>query len=206
MTGKNKTQEVFIHPTSVVSPKSKIGAGTKVWCFSQIMDNAVIGKNCVIGQCVYIDREVRIGNNVKIHNKASIYHGVVIKDEVFIGPHVCMINYKRPRYNRTRNLEGVNWTVNKGASIGAGTVILPDINVGEYAMVGAGSVVTKEVPPHAVVYGNPAALKSFVCKCGEDLGSPTEKNGSFIFKCRSCGSRAEVDKFIVSKFGGLPGR
>lgn len=194
MNPKNKKQKFFAHPTSVISPSAKIGDDTKIWCFSQIMDEAVIGKNCVIGQCVYIDRNVKIGNNVRIHNKTSIYHGVVLEDDVFIGPHVCLTNDKRPRHNKTRSLEGVSWRVKKGASIGAGSVVLSDINIGEYSIVGAGSVVTREVPPNAVVYGNPARIKSFVCKCGKHLDNPDEKKNLMIFKCNGCGNATSVDK------------
>ncbi len=194
MNEKHAGRNVFIHATSVVSPAAKIGSGTRVWCFSQVMDNAVIGKNCVIGQCVFIDRNVTIGNNVKIHNKASIYRGIVIEDDVFIGPHVCVANNKRPRSDNTRNLEGISWSVKRGASIGAGSVILPDVNIGEYAMVGAGSIVTKDVPPHALVYGNPAKIKSFVCKCGQDLDRPVEEKNSMVFKCSNCDNVTSVDK------------
>lgn len=194
MNTKNENRKFFSHATSVISPSAKIGNNTKIWCFSQIMDEAVIGENCVIGQCVYIDRNVKIGNNTKIHNKSSIYHGVTVEDDVFIGPHVCLTNDKRPRHNKTRNLENVGWRVKRGASIGAGSVVLPDVDIGEYSMVGAGSVVTKDVPPNAVVYGNPAKIKSFVCKCGEDLDKPEEKKDSVIFKCNSCGNVTTVDK------------
>lgn len=194
MKEEDESTRIRAHPSCVISDSAIIGDGTKIWCFSQIMDDAAIGKNCVIGQCVYIDRNVKIGNNVKIHNKASIYHGVVVEDDVFIGPHACLANDKRPRHDKTRNLSGVEWRVKRGASIGAGSVVLPDVDIGEYAMVGAGSVVTKDVPANAVVYGNPAKIKSFVCRCGEDLRKPKEGNNGFVFKCASCGNATSVDK------------
>lgn len=194
MNTKNNKQKFFAHPSAIISPSARIGEGTRIWCFSQVMDNAVVGKNCVIGQGVYIDREVKVGDNARIHNKSSVYHGVILEDDVFIGPHACLTNDKRPRHDKTRNLEGVSWRVKRGASIGAGSIVLPDVTIGEYSMVGAGSVVTKDVPAHAVVYGNPAKIKSFVCKCGEDLKNPEDEDDFIKFTCKACGNTTKVDK------------
>lgn len=153
--GKTK-QGVKIHKTAVIAKSAKIGKGTVIWAFAQVMDNAVIGENCVLGNGVYIDRNVKIGNNVKIHNKSCIYDGTIIEDNVFIGPHVCCTNDKYPSYNGTRDLKGINWRVKNGARLGANVTVLPDVNIGENALVGAGSVVTKDVPANATCYGNPA--------------------------------------------------
>lgn len=178
----------MIARTALIDRTAKIGMGTKVWAFVQIAEHARVGNNCVLGNGVYIDRYVKIGNRVRIHNKALIYHGVVIKDDVFIGPGACFTNDRFPRSEKTRSLGGRNWTVGKGASIGANVTILPDVNIREYALVGAGSVVTKDVPKHVAVFGNPARPIGFVCYCGaiEKRGRLTPKK-NFKFKCRNCG-------------------
>ncbi len=155
---KRKKNEIKIHPTALISESAKIGKGTVVWAFVQVMDKAVIGENCVLGNGVYIDRNVKVGNNVKIHNKALLYNGTIVEDDVFIGPGVCFTNDKYPRNDTTRDLKGVSWRIKKGASIGANATILPDVNIGEGAVVGAGSVVTKDVPPGVTVCGNPAKV------------------------------------------------
>ena len=157
-----KKTKVFIHPTAIVSSKAKIGAGTKVWAFAQVRENAVIGKNCMIGNGVYVDQGVIIGDRVNVHNKALLYRNLVIQDEAFIGPAVCFINDPKPRANRIRNLKGLRTLVKKGASIGANASVLPDITIGRRAMVGAGSVVTGNVPDGALVYGAPARIQGFV--------------------------------------------
>lgn len=175
------------HQTAEVSEKAKIGKNTAVWRHAHIRENAVIGNNCVIGKNVYVDFGVKIGNNVKIQNNSSVYHGVKIEDGVFIGPHVCLTNDKTPRaVNTDGTLKGSqDWKVSEilvkeGASIGAGAVILPGVKIGKYAMVGAGSVVTKDVPDYGLVYGNPAQLKGNVCKCG----CRVSKAGAI--ECNSC--------------------
>ena len=162
-------KKVTIAKTAVVDKTARIGSGTTIWHFSQIMHDAVLGKDCVIGNGVFIDRKVVIGNNVKIMNKALIYRGVRIEDDCFIGPAACFINDKNPRSCKTRDITSPEWTIGKGASIGAGSLILCDVNVGKYALVGAGAVVTKDVEDHGLVIGNPARLVGHVCYCGEKL-------------------------------------
>ena len=156
----------FAHPTAVISAKAKIGSGTKIWAYAQIREHAVIGKNCVIGNGVYIDKGVRIGDRVNIHNRALLYRNLVVENDVFIGPAVCFTNDARPRANRIRNLRKKKWAVKKGASIGANSSILADVTIGAFAMVGAGSVVTKDVPDYALVYGVPAKQAGSVTKDG----------------------------------------
>ena len=151
-------KKVFIHPTAEVSKKAKIGAGTKVWAFAQISEGAVIGRDCVIGNGVYIDRGVKIGDRVNIHNKALLYRNLTVEDDVFIGPAVCFVNDPYPRSYVIRNMSGLMRTVKKGASIGANATILSDINIGSFAMIGAGSVISKHVPDHALVYGAPGRI------------------------------------------------
>ncbi|MFH1867390.1 MAG: acyltransferase [Candidatus Omnitrophota bacterium] len=150
--------KVFIHRKALVSKTAKIGQGTKVWAFAQIGDNARIGKNCVIGNGAYLDRNIVIGNNVKIHNKALLYRGLVIEDNCFIGPGVCFTNDKSPRHDKIRDLTGISWRLKKGASVGANATILPDVNIGRGAVIGAGSVVTKDIPDGAIACGNPARI------------------------------------------------
>ena len=163
----------FAHATAEISPESTIGEGTKIWHYVQIRENALIGKNCIVGKGVYVDFSVRIGSNVKIQNGVSIYRGVTIFDDVFIGPHAIFLNDKNPRsVDEKGNVKTNNdWIVGKtlikkGASIGAGSIILPNVSVGEYSMVGAGSVVTKDVPDYGLVYGNPARMHGKVDKAG----------------------------------------
>lgn len=175
---------VFIAENAVVATSSKIGDGTRIWHFAQVREDVVIGRDCNIANGVYIDTGVCIGNNVSIQNKTSIYRPVVVEDDVFIGPNVCFTNDRNPRSGIIRNLEGIHWIVHKGASIGANSVIMPDIDIGEYAMVGAGAVVTRNVPKHAIVVGNPAKIIGYVCFCGSKL-----RDGF----CVKCNKRIDVD-------------
>lgn len=166
----------FQHQTSDVSTKAKIGKNVKIWHFVQVREKAEIGDHSTLGKGVYVDSGVRIGKNVKIQNRASIYHGATIEDGVFIGPHVCFTNDKNPR---AINKDGLlkndkEWTigrilVKKGASIGANSVILPDVTIGRYALIGAGSVVTKDIPDYGLAYGNPAIIHGRVNKSGNKV-------------------------------------
>jgi UDP-2-acetamido-3-amino-2,3-dideoxy-glucuronate N-acetyltransferase len=165
--------EFYKHSTTEVSDKAIIGDNTKIWHLSQVRENVTIGKNCILGKNVYIDFDVKIGNNVKIQNNSSIYHGAIVDEGVFIGPHVILTNDKNPRaVNEDLSPKSNDdWEIGKihikkGASIGAGSVILPNVTIGEFALVGAGSVVTKDVPNFGLVYGNPAKLQGFVNKKG----------------------------------------
>lgn len=168
----------MIHPTADVSPEASIGKGTQIWHQAQIREEARIGNNCIISKNVYIGFGVSIGNNVKIQNNVSIYHGVRVEDGVFVGPHACLLNDKFPRaidVSGKLKTDG-DWEVGEtrvafGASIGAGAIILPGVVVGCFAMVGAGAVVTKDVPDHGLVIGNPARLVGYV----DELGFPQER-------------------------------
>jgi acetyltransferase-like isoleucine patch superfamily enzyme len=164
----------FIHQTAEVAKNAKIGKNTKIWHYSQIREHVRIGKNCIIGKNVYIDSKVKIGDNCKIQNNCSIYHGTVIDDGVIIGPHVVCTNDKIPRaINRNGKLKTESdWKVGKihveyGASIGANSTILPNVTIGKFALIGAGSVITKNVPDFALVYGNPAQVRGQVNKEGK---------------------------------------
>ena len=178
--------KVKIHKTAEVSEKAEVGDKTSVWNQAQIRENAKVGKNCIISKNVYIDADVSIGNNVKIQNNVSVFHGVAIEDGVFVGPHVCFTNDKVPRAITPdgKLKSGEDWGVSKilvkeGASIGANSTILPGVTIGRFAMIGAGSIVTKDVPNFGLVYGCPAELRGYVCKCGDKL-----EKGS---KCSKCG-------------------
>jgi len=151
-------KKIFIHPTALVSKKAKVGPGCKIWAYAQLREGVVLGKDCVIGNGVYLDRDVRIGDRVVIQNKALLYRNLVVEDDVFIGPGVCFANDAFPRANVIRNLKNKKWFVRQGASIGANACILPDVHIGKHAMVGAGAVVTKNVPDHAIVRGVPARV------------------------------------------------
>jgi len=167
------TANVRIHPTADVSAEAEIGQGTTIWHGAQVREGVRIGESCIIGKGVYIDFGVSIGSRVKIQNRASVYHGVRVEDGVFIGPHVCLTNDKFPRaitpegeLKTADDWEVSSTLVQQGASLGAGSIILPGIAIGRFAMVGAGSVVTNDVPAHGLVLGNPARLVGYVCRCG----------------------------------------
>lgn len=185
----------FIHPTAIVE-SDEIGEGTRIWHFVHVRQGAKIGRNCNIGKGVYIDTGVIIGNNVKIQNFATIYRGVVIEDDVFIGPAVVFTNDLYPRAFIWSEDRIVPTIVKKGASIGANSTIVCGVKIGEYAMIGAGSVVTKDVPPFGLVYGNPARLKGFVCYCGRKLKEIVEENrDKTVYRC-SCGKEVEIRKWL----------
>jgi acetyltransferase-like isoleucine patch superfamily enzyme len=166
-------EDVYIHPTSHVSATASIGRGTKVWINVQIRENAIIGEGCVLSKDVYIDHAVKIGNRCKIQNSVSIYHGVEIGDDVFLGPNASFTNDKVPRaFN-------VEWSVTPthigdGASIGANATIVCGVTIGSYAMVAAGSTVTKDVAPYTLVMGNPARPVAQIDKDGYKIGAIEE--------------------------------
>lgn len=162
----------FAHPSAIIEQNTIIGDDTKIWVNAQIRSGASIGTNCIISKDTYIDANVSIGNGCKIQNSVSIYHGVTIEDDVFIGPNACFTNDKVPRafdpdWKITPTL------IKKGASIGANATIVCGITIGQYAMVAAGSVVTKDVAPYSLVMGNPAKHHSFIDKIGNKIeGNP----------------------------------
>lgn len=162
-------KDVFVHQSAVIDEGAQVGAGTKVWHFSHLMPKSKVGCNCIIGQNVFIDNNVFIGNGVKIQNNVSVYNGVIIEEDVFLGPSAVFTNVINPRSFIERKSEFKKTTVRKGASVGANATIVCGIEIGEYAMVGAGSVVTKNVKPFAVVYGNPAVQQGWVSKMGHKL-------------------------------------
>lgn len=161
--------DFFIHESSYVDDGAEIGSGTKIWHFCHIMSGSRIGKNCNIGQNVLISPDVIIGSNVKIQNNVSIYTGVIIEDDVFLGPSMVFTNVINPRSHVNRKNEYKKTIVCSGASIGANATIICGNTLGRFCFVGAGSVVTKNVPDYALVYGNPAKIHGWICECGEQL-------------------------------------
>lgn len=189
-----------VHPTADVSPDAVIGPGTMIWHQAQVREGVCLGCNCIISKGVYIDFGVQIGDNVKIQNGVSVYHGVTLEDGVFVGPHACFTNDKRPRaVNPDGTPKGAgDWTVSatrvrKGAAIGAHSVILPGVTIGRWAMIGSGTVVTRDVPDYGLVWGNPALLHGYVCPCGHRLqatGSPEER---VLARCAECNTEIVFD-------------
>ena len=161
--------DVFIHPTAVIDAGAQLGAGTRVWHFAHLMPRCVVGNRCIIGQNVFIDNEVVVGHGVKIQNNVSLYNGVVIEDDVFLGPSVVFTNVVNPRSFIERKHEFKKTWIRQGASIGANATVLCGIEIGRYAMVGAGAVVTRSVAPYQVVYGNPAQPRGWVSRDGYRL-------------------------------------
>ena len=159
----------FAHDSAVIDSGAQIGLGTKIWHFCHVMPGAVIGKNCSLGQNVFVANGVKLGNNVKVQNNVSIYEGVNCEDDVFLGPSMVFTNVINPRSAVNRKTEYLPTLVKKGASIGANATIVCGITIGKYAFIGAGAVVTKDVPSFALVVGNPARQIGWMSRHGERL-------------------------------------
>lgn len=162
-------EDFFVHESSCVDGGCSIGAGTKIWHFSHIMRGCTIGKNCNIGQNVVISPGVTLGNGVKIQNNVSVYTGVICEDGVFLGPSCVFTNVINPRAFVERKHEYRQTRLREGATVGANATVICGHEIGAYAMIGAGAVVTKDVPDYALVYGSPARIQGYVCQCGEKL-------------------------------------
>ncbi|WP_272150532.1 acyltransferase [Tenacibaculum aiptasiae] len=163
------TNSFFAHETAVIDAGCTIGTGTKIWHFSHVMPNCIIGENCNIGQNVVVSPKVKLGNNVKVQNNVSIYTGVTCEDDVFLGPSMVFTNVINPRSAIKRQDQYLETVVKKGASIGANATIVCGNNIGEYAFIGAGAVVTKEVLPYALVVGNPSKQIGWISEYGHRL-------------------------------------
>jgi UDP-2-acetamido-3-amino-2,3-dideoxy-glucuronate N-acetyltransferase len=211
-----------------VSPRAQIDAGCRIWHGAQVREGVCIGSECIIGKNVYVDFDVRIGSRCKIQNNSSVYHGATVEDGVFIGPHVCITNDRLPRAITPQgDLKGNDdWevgpvTLKYGCSVGAGSILLPGVTVGRFALIGAGSVVTRDVPDHGLVIGNPARLIGFVCGCGGrlafDLGShgeliadvvvsvpSSERHGPSHGHCARCGLTTVLSFGVAARAGKAP--
>lgn len=185
---EEKGKDFFVHETSLVEEPCEIGEGTKIWHFCHVMPQVTIGKNCVIGQNVFIGNSVKIGNNVKIQNNVSVYEKVTLEDDVFCGPSCVFTNVVNPRSHVSRKHEFKPTQVKQGATIGANATIVCGNTIGRYAFVGAGAVVTRDIPDYALVYGNPAQIQGWVCKCGAKL-----KEKGQNARCPDCGKRYKLE-------------
>ena len=187
--------EIFIHESAYVDDGAQIGAGTKVWHFCHVLGGAVIGERCSLGQNVVVMNGVKIGNNVKIQNNVSVYEGVELEDDVFCGPSMVFTNVINPRSHVSRKNEYKRTLVRRGATIGANATVVCGSTLGEYAFVGAGSVVTRDVPDYGLVVGVPAKRIGWMCQCGERLSNekPTE--------CRVCGSKYKLEEGKLRRAG-----
>ena len=189
------TKNYFAHETAWIDEGSVLGDGTKVWHFSHIMPNCIIGERCNIGQNVVISPEVILGNNVKIQNNVSVYTGVICEDDVFLGPSMVFTNVINPRSAINRRGEYAKTTVKKGASIGANATIVCGNDIGEYAFIGAGAVVTKDVPAFALLVGNPAKQIGWVGEYGHRLNF----NGEGIAICPESGQEYKLENNKVTR-------
>jgi UDP-2-acetamido-3-amino-2,3-dideoxy-glucuronate N-acetyltransferase len=174
----------FVHSTAIVEKPSHVGNDTRIWHFVHVMPGAWIGDRCSIGQGCYIGK-VRIGHGCRIQNNVSIYEGVTLEDEVFLGPSCVFTNVKHPRAHVSRKTELAHTLVCKGVTVGANATVICGVTIGEYAMIGAGAVVTHDVAPHAIVVGSPARQLGWACRCGETL------SGDLV--CARCEAAYRID-------------
>lgn len=188
----------FAHETAVIDPDCQIGEGTRIWHFSHIMTNCIIGQQCSIGQNVVISPEVRIGNRVKIQNNVSVYTGVICEDDVFLGPSAVFTNVINPRSAIIRKNEYKATLVQKGATIGANATIVCGITIGQYAFIGAGAVVTKNIPDYALVVGNPARQTGWMSEYGHKL----KFNSAGIAVCPESQDQYRLENGKVSRIQG----
>lgn len=186
-------KDIFVHPSAILDEGCEIGEGTKIWHFCHIMTDAQIGSNCNLGQNIFVASKVKLGDNVKIQNNVSLYSGVECEDDVFLGPSMVFTNIKHPRAHVNRKDAYIQTLVKKGATIGANATIVCGVTIGRYALIGAGSVVTKDVPDHALIIGNPSRQIGWVSVHGERL----EFDEDGIASCNYTGRKYKLDQNTV---------
>jgi len=192
-------KKYFAHESSYVDEPCSIGKDTRIWHFSHVMKDSVIGERCNIGQNVVISPGCVIGNDVKIQNNVSIYTGVILEDDVFCGPSMVFTNVMNPRSHIERKDEYKQTLIKKGATIGANSTIVCGTTLGSYAFVGAGAVVTKDIPNYATVYGNPARVHGWTCNCGVKLTLTSSEDSHEETQCTSCGKKYVKSELIVTE-------
>jgi len=192
--------DFFVHESSYVDEGAQIGSDTNIWHFCHVMNSAVIGERCNIGQNVFVAADVIIGNNVKIQNNVSVFKGVVLEDDVFLGPSMVFTNVSNPRSHVSRRDEYKTTLVKKGATVGANATILCGITLGQYCFIGAGAVVTRSVPDYGLVYGNPGRVQGWMCQCGVRLEFETV-DGQEQAPCPECGERYVKKDEVVVRVG-----
>ena len=201
MSDADDPQGYFAHESAIVDSPCQIGAGTKIWHFSHVMRDCRIGARCILGQNVLVSPGCIVGDNVKIQNNVSVYAGVVIEDDVFCGPSMVFTNVINPRAFIERKSEFRPTLVRRGASIGANATIVCGVTLGRYSVVGAGAVVTRDVPDYAVVIGNPARLRSWACWCGVGLALGGDDAEERHAECVACGRRYRRSGRAVEELG-----
>ncbi len=196
----------YIHPTADVSDKAVIGADTRIWHQAQVRENVSIGRECIIGKGAYVDFEVVIGDRCKLQNGVYIYHGTRLEEGVFLGPGVMILNDKNPRaITADGQLKSdADWQVSPcyighGAGIGGGAIILPGVSIGKWAIIGSGSVVTRDMPDYGLAYGNPVRLAGFVCPCGQRLSSKQERTSEVVFECPTCHTEVTIPLVVYEQ-------
>ena len=185
-------RKYFVHPTAIIDEPADIGEGTQVWHFCHIMSGATIGAHCILGQNVFVASGAVLGNRIKIQNNVSVFAGVTLEDDAFCGPCVVFTNVLNPRSFISRRKEFRKTWVKRGATLGANATVVCGLTIGQYAFVGAGSVVTNDVPDYAQVYGNPGRIRGWVCQCAMPL---TFRSGRSV--CKVCGKRYRKDRSMV---------
>lgn len=197
-----------IHETAVVEEGAEVGDGSHVWHFAHVREGARIGQDCTVGKGVYVDADVIVGDRCKVQNGANLYRGLTVGDEVMVGPDAQFTNDLYPRADEWDDERLVETTIRDGASIGSNATIICGVTIGRYATVGAGAVVTEDVPDHALVLGNPARVRGFVCACGHPLpgeGDETGDDDATTFTCRECGEETTIPDEALARLATRAG-